>query len=84
MYSIRLKRSAEKELSFLPDRIHDRIVEVIVRLEQNPRPAGMKKLQGRDEYRIRIGDYRILYEINDTTKIIFIGSVAHRKDVYRD
>ncbi|NUO83413.1 type II toxin-antitoxin system RelE/ParE family toxin [candidate division KSB1 bacterium] len=59
-YQVRLKRSAEKELERLPSEIHDRIVGRLVALKLEPRPQGAKKLRGREGYRIRAGNYRIL------------------------
>ena len=64
-YSVSLKRSAEKELSRLPSEIHDRIIEKLITLQDNPRPQGARKLRGQEGYRLRIGDYRVLYVIND-------------------
>lgn len=82
-YSVYLKRSAEKELDRLPAKIHDRIVKRLLSLRDNPRPPGMKELQSREGYRIRMGDYRILYWINEKEKRVEITSIAHRKEVYR-
>ena len=82
-YGICLKRSAEKELQGLPAKIHDRVIEILISLKENPRPLGVKKLQGREGYRIRPGDYRILYLIEDRERKIEIFSTAHRKEVYR-
>jgi len=82
-YKVFLKKSAEKELSRLHPEIHDRIVKRLVSLQNNPLPPGTKKLIGRDGYRIRVGDYRILYIIYEREKRIEIISIAHRRDVYR-
>jgi mRNA interferase RelE/StbE len=82
-YAVYLKRSAEKELDRLPKEVHDRIVKRLISLRDNPRPLGTKKLYGQDEYRIRVGDYRILYAINEKEKKINVVSVAHRKEAYR-
>lgn len=82
-YLVSLKRSAEKELESLATRIHDKIVEHLISLRENPRPAGVKKLHGREGYRIKVGDYRILYVIDDTKQKIEVFSIAHRKEVYR-
>ncbi len=82
-YSVSLKRSAEKELSRLPSEIHDRIIEKLITLQDNPRPQGASKLRGQEGYRLRIGDYRVLYVINDPDQHIVIYSVAHRREVYR-
>ncbi|MCK6622356.1 MAG: type II toxin-antitoxin system RelE/ParE family toxin [Calditrichaceae bacterium] len=82
-YQIFLKKSAEKELAVLPDKIHDRIVAGIISLAGDPRPKKAKKLQGREGYRIRIGDYRILYMVYDKEQKVEVFSIAHRRDVYR-
>jgi len=82
-YRINLKRSAEKELVGLPDKIHDKIVNRLLLLKNNPRPQGVKKLRGGKGYRIRVGDYRVLYDIVDEKKEIEIYSMAHRREVYR-
>ena len=83
-YTILLKRSAEKELANLPDEIHDRIVEKLQSLIENPNPKGVKKLRGSKEaYRLRIGSYRVLYIIRKDESKIEVYSIAHRKDVYK-
>jgi mRNA interferase RelE/StbE len=82
-YVVLLKRSAERELERLPRKIHDAVVDHLQSLAENPRPPGIKKLHGREAYRIRIGDYRVLYMIHDAKKIAEVFSVAHRKEVYR-
>ena len=82
-YQVNLKRSAEKELERLPDKIHNRIVHRLLLLKKNPRSQNAKKLRGREGYRIRVSDYRILYIINDENKKVEIYSIAHRKEAYR-
>lgn len=82
-YVVKLKRSAEKELDRLPSKTHDRIVKVLLSLKEDPIPHGTKKLRGRDGYRIRVGDYRILYTIDELDKKVELFSVAHRKEVNR-
>ncbi|MGA2958198.1 MAG: type II toxin-antitoxin system RelE/ParE family toxin [Thermodesulfobacteriota bacterium] len=82
-YSVRLKRSAEKELDGLPAKVHDKIIKAILSLEENPFPRSAKKLHGRQGARIRVGNYRILYVVDHTNKEIEVFSVADRKDVYR-
>jgi mRNA interferase RelE/StbE len=82
-YAVLLKRSAEKELNCLPKKTHDAVVEHLRSLTGNPRPPGVKKLHGREAYRVRIGDYRVLYTIDDGEKIVEVVSVAHRREVYR-
>jgi mRNA interferase RelE/StbE len=82
-YTVKLKRSAEKELDNLPTKIHDKVINILLSLKENPSPRNFKKLCGREGYRIRVGDYRILYLIDEPDKTIEVVSVAHRKDVYR-
>jgi mRNA interferase RelE/StbE len=82
-YKIELKKSAAKELERLPSTVLKRIVEKIESLGKNPRPPGCKKLSGEEKYRIRVGAYRILYEIADEVLIIYVVKVSHRKEVYQ-
>jgi mRNA interferase RelE/StbE len=81
-YKIEIKKSAQKELKNLPDKALKKVIEKIGSLVTNPRPAGCKKLSGDEKYRIRIGNYRVLYSIEDEILVIFIVKVGHRKDVY--
>ena len=76
-------RSAAKELERVPTKDRHRIVARIGTLADNPRPAGAEKLSGDDKYRIRQGDYRILYEIVDTALIVTVVRVGNRREVYR-
>jgi len=82
-YTVKLKRSAEKELDHLPTKIHNKVISILLSLKENPFPRNSKKLRGREGYRIRVGDYRILYLIDESDKSIEVVSVAHRKEVYR-
>jgi mRNA interferase RelE/StbE len=82
-YTVTIKRSAEKELKALPPQIYNRVAARLLTLEENPRPSGVKKLQGEDSYRLRIGDYRILFTINDSSQQIVIYAIGHRREVYR-
>jgi len=82
-YSIVIEKSAQKSLSKISQPFQDRIVEAIRLLSDNPRPSGVKKLTGRDAWRIRIADYRVIYEINDEQLIILVIVIGHRKKVYR-
>lgn len=82
-YKIEFKKTAAKELNSLPNREIKKIVVAINLLVENPRPTNSKKLSGSERYRLRVGDYRILYEIENQVLIIYIVKIAHRKDVYR-
>ncbi len=85
MYSIRFKKSAEKELEKLPTAIIKRIGKAIDALAENPRPEGSRKLEGQREslWRIRIGDYRVVYWVADVIHIVEIRRIGHRKNIYR-
>ena len=82
-YKIEIKKSAAKEIENLPSIVLKRVVSHIQELGSNPRPIGCKKLSGDEKYRLRVGDYRILYEIEDTIVTVYVVKVAHRKEVYR-
>ena len=82
-YSLLIKPSAAKELEDLPLRDRKRAVSKIQRLATEPRPAGAEKLSGQEKYRIRQGDYRILYLIDDVETSVVIVRIGHRSDVYR-
>ncbi|MBP7477606.1 MAG: type II toxin-antitoxin system RelE/ParE family toxin [Chitinophagales bacterium] len=77
-----MSRKAQKQLDKMSDDIAAPIFEAISDLERNPRPPGYKKLKGRDGYRIRTGNYRIIYNIVDHELIIEIIALGHRKDIY--
>jgi mRNA interferase RelE/StbE len=81
-YTAVLSKKAQKQLDKLPDNIAEPIFNAIFELEENPRPAGNKKLKGRDGYRIRIGNYRVIYEIFDNELIIDVIALGHRKNIY--
>ena len=82
-YDLRLKRSAERDLDNLPSRTHDRIIARLMSLKENPLPVGVVKLKGREGYRLRVGDYRVIYTVDDINMKVEVLSVAHRKEVYR-
>ncbi|TGK05469.1 type II toxin-antitoxin system RelE/ParE family toxin [Leptospira langatensis] len=81
-YSVLLSKTVTKQLDKLPDPIAGNLIEVIETLAKNPRPHGVKKLKGREGYRIRKGDYRIIYEIRDRLLIIEVIAIGHRRDIY--
>jgi mRNA interferase RelE/StbE len=82
-YTAVLSKKAQKALDKFSDHIADPILDAIADLEENPKPIGSKKLKGRDGYRIRVGDYRIIYDVFDTELIIDIVALGHRKDIYK-
>ncbi len=84
MYRVFLERAAEKQLKQLSAKLHDRVIAAIQTLAENPRPAGCRKLSGSGrDWRIRLGDYRVIYEIDDATREVRINRVRHRREVYR-
>jgi len=82
-FKILLKPSATKDLDRLPDKEVKRLLFQITKLSNDPRPIGIQKLTNEEGYRIRSGQYRILFEINDELQTVFIFRIKHRKDVYR-
>ena len=82
-YSVVVQASAQKELDALDDRAFTRIDRKILELAETPRPPGCKKLKGyKDHWRIRVGDWRVVYMIDDSFRRVSITRVAHRREVY--
>jgi mRNA interferase RelE/StbE len=82
-YAVELKPSARKEIESLPDTVLARVISKIESLAQMPRPAGCKKLKGfKDLWRVRVGDWRLIYVIDDTARQVSVTRVAHRSKVY--
>ena len=82
-YAVDIKPSARRELENLSDNLIARLVPKIDGLAANPRPSGSRKLRGyKDLWRIRVGDYRVVYIIDDDRKVVSVTRVAHRRDVY--
>lgn len=82
-YTIFIERYAQKQIMKLDKQAIPVIKAAIAGLADNPQPHGYKKLKGEDAYRIRIGDYRVIYEIDDEKIIVTVVSAGHRKSVYR-
>ena len=83
MYTITIHRTAQRALGRIPQPDYGRIVTAIQALATEPRPAGCMKLTGREAWRIRVGNYRVIYEIDDVPRIVMIVDVGHRRDIYR-
>jgi mRNA interferase RelE/StbE len=82
-YSVEVKPSARKELEALPDSVLARVVRRIESLGHAPRPAGCKKLKGyKDQWRVRAGDWRVVYIVDDAAKSVRVTRIAHRREVY--
>jgi Cytotoxic translational repressor of toxin-antitoxin stability system len=82
-HSIEVKPSADKVIDGLAEKARVRILKAIRGLAINPRPTGCKKLKSTDLYRIRVGDYRVIYEIHDDVLVVLVIKVGHRQDVYQ-
>jgi mRNA interferase RelE/StbE len=84
VYEVHVEKTAESDLKRLPTTIFHRIIPQIRNLAENPRPSGCHKLTGsKNDWRIRIGDYRVLYEIDEKAKAVRIMRVRHRREAYR-
>jgi len=83
-WEIEIARDAKKELARLPPKVQMRIVRAILALENDPFMRGCKKLKNRDGWRIRIGDYRVLYVADTKARKLTVGAIGHRREVYRD
>ncbi|MCK5802352.1 MAG: type II toxin-antitoxin system RelE/ParE family toxin [Lentisphaeria bacterium] len=82
-YEILIERRAQRVLGKVVQPQRDRIISAIRRLSQDPRPPGVRKLSGREAWRIRIGSYRVLYEIQDAKLVVLVVEVGDRRDVDR-
>jgi len=84
MYEVFIERSAERDIKRLQEGILQRIIFTIMGLSNNPRPKGCRKISGsKSDWRIRIGDYRVLYEIDDNNKSVKIMRILHRSSIYK-
>jgi mRNA interferase RelE/StbE len=82
-YRLLIKPSAGTDLEAVPRKDRARIVERISELASDPRPSGSEKLSGDDRYRVRQGVYRVVYSVDDATRVVVVVKIGHRKDVYR-
>jgi mRNA interferase RelE/StbE len=83
-FELRITPAAQKEIDRLPKQARERVEVAILSLVDNPRPRGSKKLRGlKDTYRIRVGNYRVVYRVHDDELVILVVAVGDRKDIYR-
>lgn len=82
-YTVYILRRAQKELARSPEGAYESVRDAIRNLAQNCRPSGCLKLSARGGWRIRVGDYRVIYEIDDRQKIVTVLHIGHRRDIYR-
>jgi len=83
VYRLEVSHTAHRQVSKLPAQTQERVNRAIARLADDPRPAGAKKLTAREGYRVRVGDYRILYRIDDKARAVVVYRVMGRAGVYR-
>lgn len=84
MYQIKLARSAEKELAHISEPYFSALLKKIDALAKQPFPTGVKKIKGMQAgWRVRVGDYRIIYEVDETIKTVDISAIGHRKEIYK-
>lgn len=83
MYKIELRRHAQRSLDKLPRKDFDKIIEDIKQLAETPRPKGIEKIKNTGLWRIRRGDYRIVYSIDDSDRLVTILRIGHRREIYR-
>lgn len=82
-YQVTLTTTADKAVARLPKDIRSRVADRLASLSSDPRPPGSVKLSGRDTYRVRVGNYRIIYSIHDARLVVLVIDVGHRREVYR-
>ena len=82
-YRVEVQRSAERDLDRLSKMLFDRISARLMALAQDPRPPGAEKLTGLEAFRVRVGDYRIIYEVDNSARVVVVTRIRHRREVYR-
>ncbi|HRU06450.1 MAG TPA: type II toxin-antitoxin system RelE/ParE family toxin [Candidatus Brocadiia bacterium] len=82
-YSVSILRRAQAQLARIDRQDQDRVIDAVRALGENPRPQGCRKMSGRPAWRIRVGSYRVIYEIHDDRLLVLVITVGHRKDAYR-
>ena len=83
VYRVQIRRRAQKQLNRIQEEHRERIIEAVYALSKDPRPHNSRKLEGREGYRLRVGDYRALYRIDDETREVLVAEVWHRQRDYR-
>ena len=84
MHEVLLESRAQRDLRRLPTDVFDRVIRAIKSLAGNPRPVGSRKIVGSEhDWRVRVGDYRIIYEVDDAARVVRVMYIRHRRDAYR-
>lgn len=82
-YEVFIEKSAQRQLAKIVQPFQDRIIAAIRGLAEDPRPQGVRKLSGREAWRIRVGDFRVIYEIRDQSLVVLVVEIGHRREIYR-
>ncbi len=82
-YTVLIRRKAQKQLDGIQEEYRERIIGAVFALAEEPRPSGCRKLRGREDWRIRVGDYRVIYGVDDARRVVEVLKVAHRRESYR-
>ena len=82
-YAVSILRRGQKELALLPPKDFEQVREIIRKLAQEPRPPGCQKFTAREGWRLRVGKYRVIYEIDDRRQTVLVLHIGHRRDIYR-
>ena len=83
MYRVELRQRVQDKLDSLSESDREMVIDALLSLEENPRPRGVEKIRGKELWRVRKGDYRVVYDVDDNVKIVTVVRIGHRKDVYR-
>jgi mRNA interferase RelE/StbE len=83
-YQVNLPKTVQKQLNALPQEPKQRILKALVQLQEEPKPTNSLQMKGGQGFRLRIGDYRVLYDIDDSSQIINLRRIGHRREIYRD
>jgi mRNA interferase RelE/StbE len=83
-YQVNLPKTVQKQLNALPQEPKQRILKALVQLQEEPKPVNSLQMKGGQGFRLRIGDYRVLYDIDDSSQIINLRRIGHRREIYRD
>ena len=81
-YQVNLPKTVQKQLNTLPQELKQRILKTLVQLQEEPRPVNSLQMKGGQGFRLRIGDYRVLYDIDDGNKIVNLRRIGHRREIW--
>jgi len=83
VYRVELRQRVQDKLDSLSESDREMVIDALLSLEENPRPRGVEKIRGKELWRVRKGDYRVVYDVDGDAKIVTVVRIGHRKDVYR-